>query len=149
MASLITRYASPLFRLPLAPTHINSLLPSLPIHTAAPQSQSFRKWYQSLWSPAAATEPPYDHVTQIGDPVLRQKANDVPPDAITSPEVKFLVDRMTRVLRKYNCVGLAAPQIGVPLNVIVVEFTEKHLGHHSKEAVKAKQMETMPLTVRM
>lgn len=141
MTSIITRCpASPIFRLTIKPS-IKS------IHSSGGQQlQSFRKWYQQLWKPAT-TEPPYDHVAQIGDPVLRQKANDVPADAISSPEVNFLIDRMTGVLRKYKCVGLSAPQIGIPLNIILMEFTEKHLGSHTKEAAKTKQMETLPLTV--
>lgn len=116
------------------------------LHTTNTSQKSFRKWYQSLWIPLR-TEPPYDHVAQIGDPVLRQKASDVPSDSITSPEVQFLVDRMTGVLRKYQCVGLAAPQIGVPLNIVLLEFSEKMMKSHSSETVKSRQMETMPLTV--
>lgn len=125
---------------------IASHQPKNRLHTTITSHKSFRKWYQALWTPLR-TEPPYDHVAQVGDPVLRQKACDVPPESITSPEVQFLVDRMTGVLRKYNCVGLAAPQIGVPLNIILLEFTEKMMKSHSSETVKLRQMETMPLTV--
>lgn len=127
-------------------TFVASRQPNHQFHSTNTSLKSFRKWYQSLWIPLR-TEPPYDHVAQIGDPVLRQKANDVPLDSITSPEVQFLVDRMTGVLRKYECVGLAAPQIGVPLNIVLLEFTDKMLKCHSSETVKLRQMETMPLTV--
>lgn len=120
------------------------------IHSSAILSSktpnTFRTWYQNLWKPIT-TDPPYQHVCQIGDPVLRQKSNDVPAESITSNEVKFLVDRMTAVLRKYKCVGLAAPQIGIPLNIILLEVTAKQLKVHSDETIKTKQMEEIPLTV--
>lgn len=107
---------------------------------------TLRSWYQNLWAPIT-TDPPYQHVTQIGDPVLRQKATNVPTESIASKEIKFLVDRMIAVLRKYNCVGLAAPQIGIPLNIIILEVTAKQMKVHSTEAIKTKQMEAIPLTV--
>lgn len=129
-------------------THFIALQHLSKLHTTNTTHKSFRKWYQSLWQPIR-TEPPYDHVAQIGDPVLRQKANNIPPDSITNPEVQFLVDRMTGVLRKYQCVGLAAPQIGVPLNIVLLEFTEKMLKSHNDETVKSRQMQIMPLTVSL
>lgn len=139
LLSTSTQSISPIAR-------VASRQPNHHIHTTNTSRKSFRKWYQSLWTPLR-TDPPYDHVAQIGDPVLRQKACDVPSDSITSPEVQFLVDRMTGVLRKYQCVGLAAPQIGVPLNIVLLEFSEKMMKSHSSETVKSRQMETMPLTV--
>lgn len=120
--------------------------PSYQLHTSNTNHKSIRKWCQSLWTPLR-TDPPYDHVAQIGDPVLRQKASDVPSESITSPEVQFVVDRMTGVLQKYQCVGLAAPQIGVPLNIVILCVTEKMMKSHSSETVKLRQMETIPLTV--
>lgn len=123
------------------------LLRSAPIHTTVPATQTFRKWYQSLWTPRSTVHPPYEHVTQVGDPVLRRRAADVPAEAITSKEVKFLVSRMIRVLHKYKCVGLAAPQIGTALNVLVMEFSPKTLATFTAEVAKAKRMEVLPLTV--
>ncbi|CAD6995548.1 unnamed protein product [Ceratitis capitata] len=48
--------------------------------------------YQEFWTPKAINKPPYDHFTQIGDPVLRTKASKVPEDLITSKEVKVLLN---------------------------------------------------------
>lgn len=114
-----------------------------PVRSAA----SLRKWYQSLWQPRH-TLPPYEHVTQVGDPLLRRIADSVPSDAVRSPEVQFLVDRLVHVMRAYKCVGLAAPQIGTALRVIVMEFTPAHMKSFSPDVQIAKRMALMPLTVR-
>ncbi|XP_065091969.1 peptide deformylase, mitochondrial-like [Ochlerotatus camptorhynchus] len=111
------------------------------------QLASFGRWYRGLWQRKSDNEPPFDHVTQIGDPVLRQKAELVPVEAIHSPEVQFLVKNMTTVLRKFDCVGLAAPQIGISLRVLVMEFEERLKEYYTNAEYKIKEMETLPLTV--
>jgi peptide deformylase len=59
-------------------------------------------------------------ISQIGDPVLRRKAIEVDPRDIGSAEIKRLIAAMTGAMRAAG-VGLAAPQIGAPLQVIVME----------------------------
>ena len=59
-------------------------------------------------------------ISQIGDPVLRQKAVEVDPRDIGSAELERLIEAMTTAMRAAG-VGLAAPQIGTPLQVIVME----------------------------
>ena len=63
-------------------------------------------------------------ITQVGHPVLRARAADVPPETIASPEMQDLFETMIAVMRKAPGVGLAAPQIGIPLRVIVLEDRE-------------------------
>lgn len=58
---------------------------------------------------------------QLGAPGLRERARDVPPESIASPEFQALVQRMIAAMRAAPGVGLAAPQIGVPLRVFVLE----------------------------
>lgn len=60
-------------------------------------------------------------ILQIGDPVLRSVASEVPPDQIATPDLQTLFGLMISVMRAAPGVGLAAPQIGVPLRVIVLE----------------------------
>lgn len=48
----------------------------------------------------------------VGDPILRNKAAEVPVGSIKSDEIQKLVVQMKKVLQSYNLVGLAAPQIG-------------------------------------
>lgn len=55
--------------------------------------------------------------------VLRQKAQ--PVDSFDS-ELQTLVDDMIETMRAAPGVGLAAPQIGIPKRVIVVEFGDEY-----------------------
>lgn len=67
------------------------------------------------------TRPDKPAIVQLGDPVLRARAVEVAPERIGTPELKALVARMIDSMRKAPGVGLAAPQIGVGLRVIVLE----------------------------
>lgn len=116
------------------------------VHTSKPTNKSFRDWYRSIYEPRTI-DPPYQHITQIGDPVLRLIADPVPEELITSKEINFLITQMISVLRKYDCVGLSAPQVGIPLRVIVMEVKSKVQDVIPKEIYKIKEMETLPLTV--
>lgn len=56
------------------------------------------------------------------DPVLRRKAQPVPR---VDDEIRRLVDRMVHVMVQEGGVGLAAPQVGVPLRIVVISLTGK------------------------
>ncbi|MBI2854395.1 MAG: peptide deformylase [Chloroflexi bacterium] len=56
------------------------------------------------------------------DPVLREKAKQVP---VVDESVKQLINDMVETVKAAPGVGLAAPQIGVSLRVIVVDVPEK------------------------
>jgi len=59
-------------------------------------------------------------VAQLGHPVLREKAEPVAPDKIGSPEIQALIDDMIDTRDEYSGAGLAAPQVHVPLGIIVI-----------------------------
>ena len=66
-------------------------------------------------------------ITQIRvlpDPVLRRKAKKV-RDIDSS--IRRLMDDMTDTMRAASGVGLAAPQIGIPLRVIVIEIPDEEV----------------------
>jgi peptide deformylase len=63
-------------------------------------------------------------IVQAGDPVLRGRAADVPAEMFGSPELLELVDVMVATMRAAPGVGLAAPQIGIPLRLFVAEDPE-------------------------
>ncbi|RXM31193.1 Peptide deformylase, mitochondrial [Acipenser ruthenus] len=71
-----------------------------------------------------SSSPPYQHVCQVGDPGLCLKASPVDPVEICSPQVQKVIRTLIKVMRKLDCMGLSAPQIGVPLQVTALEFTE-------------------------
>jgi peptide deformylase len=55
-------------------------------------------------------------------PVLRKKARKITD---FGPELQSLIDDMVETMRDAPGVGLAAPQVGVPLQLIVIEYSEK------------------------
>ncbi len=60
-------------------------------------------------------------IAQLGNPVLREPARSVLPKEISSPPVQQLIRDMIETMREYEGVGLAAPQVHRPLQIIVVE----------------------------
>lgn len=54
-----------------------------------------------------------------GQPVLRKEAEDIAPDY---PELKALVQNMFETNERADGVGLAAPQIGLPIRVVIVDL---------------------------
>jgi peptide deformylase len=52
-----------------------------------------------------------------GQPVLRKEAEDITPDY---PGLKELIDNMFETMVRADGVGLAAPQIGLPIRLVVV-----------------------------
>jgi peptide deformylase len=64
-------------------------------------------------------------VARLGHPVLRNLAQRVAPEHINTPEFQRLLDDMVDTMREYVGVGLAGPQVHLPLRVAVLEV-EKH-----------------------
>ena len=54
-----------------------------------------------------------------GQPVLRKVAEDITPD---SPDLKALIANMYETMDRADGVGLAAPQIGLPIRLVVVDL---------------------------
>jgi len=66
----------------------------------------------------------------LGDPVLRRKAKRVPKSALSAVEgidasIHRLIEDMIDSMRAASGVGLAAPQIGVSLRVIVIGLPDE------------------------
>jgi len=58
-------------------------------------------------------------IRTLPDPVLRQKAKRV---TAIDGSIQKLIDDMIDTMRANSGVGLAAPQIGVPLRIVVIEM---------------------------
>lgn len=65
-----------------------------------------------------------------GSPVLRREADEVARDY---PELKTLAEDMHTTMRASNGVGLAAPQIGLPIRMFVIDLTP-HADEHPEYA---------------
>ena len=55
----------------------------------------------------------------FGQPVLRKVAEDITPDY---PELKTLIDNMYETLERSEGIGLAAPQIGLSIRLVVINL---------------------------
>ena len=60
-------------------------------------------------------------IVMCGDPVLRRPAAPVDPADLASPVMRRLITQMRATMEAAPGVGLAAPQIGVPIQVVVVQ----------------------------
>ena len=57
-------------------------------------------------------------VTVYGDPILRQKAKDISPD---KEDLKEIIENMWETMYYSDGVGLAAPQVGMPIRLFVID----------------------------
>ncbi|KAM7471700.1 hypothetical protein LguiA_009883 [Lonicera macranthoides] len=86
-------------------------------------------------------------IVKAGDPVLHEPARDVSPEEIGSERIQKIVDDMVKVMRSAPGVGLAAPQIGIPLKIIVLEDTKEYISYATKEETKAQDRRPFDLLV--
>lgn len=65
-------------------------------------------------------------IVQAGDPVLRRAAQPLAEDEIRSAAIQQLVELMRETMRDAPGVGLAAPQIGESIRLVVIEDREEY-----------------------
>ncbi len=86
-------------------------------------------------------------IVQIGDPVLRQNARPLSNEEILSPYIQHLIHEMTAIMRDAPGVGLAAPQIGIPIQLIVIEDPKEYHAYLTPEQNKERGRFEVPLHV--
>ncbi|MCB9664105.1 MAG: peptide deformylase [Alphaproteobacteria bacterium] len=59
-------------------------------------------------------------VAQLGHPILRVPAQEVPVDAIASPVFQRFLDDLLETMDEYDGAGLAAPQVHTSLRAVVL-----------------------------
>ena len=65
---------------------------------------------------------PIRPILKMGDPLLLQEAQPVPPKLISTPEIQDIIQDLFDTMHAASGAGLAAPQIGVPLQIVVFGF---------------------------
>ncbi|XP_045102618.1 peptide deformylase, mitochondrial-like isoform X2 [Portunus trituberculatus] len=113
---------------------------------SAMAGKRFVEAYKSFFNPKPVS-PPFLHVCQVGDPVLRTATKPVVLECLDSPEIKQVILQMKQVMKRYDSVGLAAPQIGIPLSMILLEFSPKRKEQFGADVYAAREMSTLPLTL--
>ena len=115
---------------------------------SAPARRSLHLRPRSIFSSSRArVDPPFRHIVQLGDPVLRVQCDPVLPSDIKTGEIQEVIDAMKFALKRFDGVGLSAPQIGVPLQIMMVQFTKKQIKFWSEEIRKKREMEVLPLKI--
>jgi peptide deformylase len=61
-------------------------------------------------------------IVRMGDPRLQQVAREVEPVMFGTPELDALLQNMRERMHAKSGIGIAAPQIGVPLRVVIFEI---------------------------
>lgn len=86
-------------------------------------------------------------IVQTGDPVLRQAARALTETQIASDDTQELIAHMRETMRDAPGVGLAAPQVGVSLQIAVVEDKEEYLKDISPEQLAERERDPVPFHV--
>ena len=64
-------------------------------------------------------------VSRLGHPVLRERASDVEVKDIKAGKFRALIDDMIETMHAYEGVGLAGPQVHLPMRIFVFEVQER------------------------
>lgn len=86
-------------------------------------------------------------IVQVGDPVLRQQARALAPSEVGSPAIQDLIDHMRETMHDAPGVGLAAPQIGLALQIAVIEDREEFLKTLPPEQLAERERRPVPFQV--
>lgn len=65
-------------------------------------------------------------IVTVGDPVLRERAQEVEPDELRSPDVQRLIDDLIDTMRAAGGAGLAANQVGELRRIAVAEVAGRN-----------------------
>jgi peptide deformylase len=82
-------------------------------------------------------------IVQTGHPVLRQQARPLTPVEIAGKEIQKLIESMRKTIYEAPGVGLAAPQIGLSLQLAVIEDREEY--HKDVAAEQLRERERRPV----
>jgi len=83
-------------------------------------------------------------IVQAGNPVLRQLARALTPSEIASKKIKNLIGSMRETMHEAPGVGLAAPQIGLSLQLAVIEDRAEYHKDISAEQLRERERRPVP-----
>src|SRR6185437_1331155 len=69
----------------------------------------------------------------LGNPILRQKSAPVPKTRLQSKAFQKFLDRLAKTCLKNKGVGIAAPQVGKNIRVIVVSVDPRNPRYEGKK----------------
>lgn len=86
-------------------------------------------------------------IVQTGDPVLRQKARELSREEIESAAIQQLIRLMRETMEDAPGVGLAAPQVGLPLQLAVIEDRAEYHKDIAPDRLSEREREPVPFQV--
>lgn len=86
-------------------------------------------------------------IVQTGDPVLRQEARPLTLEELASKRIQKLIVDMRDTMRAAPGVGLAAPQIGESLQLVVIEDTSDRQANMTPEQLAERERSDVPYHV--
>jgi peptide deformylase len=86
-------------------------------------------------------------IVQAGDPILRQPARALGPAEIVSQEIQNLIETMRECMHDAPGVGLAAPQIGISLQLAVIEDRAEYHKDVAPEHLRERERRPVPFQV--
>ena len=86
-------------------------------------------------------------IVQVGDPGLRSRARQLSVDEVRSKEIQQLIEWMRHTMYDAPGVGLAAPQVGLPFQLAVIEDKGEYMQDIPAEALKEREREPVPFQV--
>jgi len=86
-------------------------------------------------------------IVQAGDPVLRRRSRTLTKEEIRSASIQELIELMRETMREAPGVGLAAPQIGISIQLAVIEDRAEYLTRLSAEELAETQRSHVPFHV--
>jgi peptide deformylase len=86
-------------------------------------------------------------IIQAGEPVLRGQARQLTREEIIADEIQRLIRDMRETMRDAPGVGLAAPQVGMALQLAVIEDRDELLSSLPVEELVEKEREAVPFHV--
>jgi peptide deformylase len=78
-------------------------------------------------------------IRSAGEPVLRARARALRPQEIVSTTIQDLIGAMRETMHDAPGVGLAAPQVGLPLQLAVIEDREESMRGLSPETLAERE----------
>jgi peptide deformylase len=86
-------------------------------------------------------------IVQVGEAVLRGKSKTLRRDEILGSRIQELITRMRDAMRNAPGVGLAAPQLGVPLSMAVIEDKPEYMKDIPEQVLAARGRRPVPFHV--
>ncbi len=86
-------------------------------------------------------------IVQTGEPLLRQIGRRLTPEEIALPAIQELIEHMRDTMRDAPGVGLAAPQVGLPIQLAVVEDRAEYLKGIAPELLAERERQAVPFLV--